>query len=456
VTWLTSYVDSLFAALPDGVAVLALIALAVILVSHAWAVALYVRGSAVLRQQRPPDQDYADRLLWVFLVPALDEEVTVADSVARLDTVRAARRLVVVIDDGSVDTTPEVLARLDVPDLVVVRRDPPAARQGKGAALNDAWRRLDDLIAASPYADTAREDVVVAIVDADGRLAPNAPAAVATHFADARVGGVQVAVRIYNRSRLLTWLQDVEFGVYGGLYQQGRSAWGTAGMGGNGQFNRLSALDSVAPTRAQECDGSQDGPWRDRLTEDQDLGLRLIAAGWEGREELRTHVDQQGLPGLRRLYRQRTRWAQGNLQCLDQVGVVRRASVSLAARLDLGYALVLPILQLVVGAATVAAVVCWVVLGVGFLPVGNPVALTAVLLLSFGGTGLGCVARARGRGLRAVLVGLLVAVPYSFYSWIIWPVLLRALVRIAVGSRGWAKTAREPLSVAGQPGHDPD
>lgn len=46
-------------------------------------------------------------------------------------------------------------------------------------------------------------------------------------------------------------------------------AWGTAGLGGNGQFNRLSALDEIA---------DHDGPWHDRLTEDQDLGLRLIAA----------------------------------------------------------------------------------------------------------------------------------------------------------------------------------
>ena len=48
-------------------------------------------------------------------------------------------------------------------------------------------------------------------------------------------------------------------------------------MGGNGQFNRLAALDDVADDAWS---------WRDRLTEDQDLGLRLIAAGWQGRQEL--------------------------------------------------------------------------------------------------------------------------------------------------------------------------
>ena len=71
----------------------------------------------------------------------------------------------------------------------------------------------------------------------------------------------------------------------------GAMARGTAGMGGNGRGDGLSALDAVADAG---------GPWRDRLTEDQDLGLRLIAAGWKGRarQELRAVVEQQGLPGL--------------------------------------------------------------------------------------------------------------------------------------------------------------
>ena len=39
-----------------------------------------------------------------------------------------------------------------------------------------------------------------------------------------------------------------------------------------------------------------DGPWRNRLTEDQDLGLRLLAAGWKSRQEMRAVVEQQGVP----------------------------------------------------------------------------------------------------------------------------------------------------------------
>jgi cellulose synthase/poly-beta-1,6-N-acetylglucosamine synthase-like glycosyltransferase len=430
--WFTDYVDSLRQALPDGVVALTLLALAIILVSHLWALVLFLAGS----RPRTATGSAAPDLVWVFLVPALDEEVTIADSVRRLVRVQAQRRLIVVIDDGSTDATPQILAGLDEPDLVVVRRDPPAARQGKGAALNDAWSRLGDLL-VERFPGVGRSEVVVAIVDADGRLDPAAPEWVGPDFADERVGGVQVNVRIYNRQRLLTWMQDVEFGVYGGLYQLGRSHWSTAGMGGNGQFNRLSALDAVADER---------GPWRDRLTEDQDLGLRLIRAGWVSRHEHRTFVEQQGLPGLRRLYRQRTRWAQGNLEALGLLGVVRTRGLRLGARLDLTYQLLLPILQLIVGVATVAAIACWLFLDVRFVPEDDAaLTLTIVFLLAFGGVALGCVARARGRGVGAVLTGLATTVPYAFYSWLIWPVMVRALLRLVRGATGWDKTAREPL-----------
>jgi 1,2-diacylglycerol 3-beta-glucosyltransferase len=165
-----------------------------------------------------------------------------------------------------------------------------------------------------------------------------------------------VRVRIYNRNRLLTWCQDVEFGIYGLLFQAGRTPWGTAGMGGNGQFNRLAALDGVANADAG-------GPWRDKLTEDQDLGLRLIAAGWRGVAEARATVDQQGLPGLRKLLRQRTRWAQGNLQAMSLIGTMARADLSVLVRADLVAYLLQPVMQAIVGVAFAVSIV-FAILGV--------------------------------------------------------------------------------------------
>ncbi|MBB2945619.1 cellulose synthase/poly-beta-1,6-N-acetylglucosamine synthase-like glycosyltransferase, partial [Actinoplanes lutulentus] len=83
---------------------------------------------------------------WV-IVPALNEEAVVAN------TVNAALRLrgpagtlarVLVVDDGSDDRTPEVLSAIDHPRLSVMRRELPNARQGKGEALNAAYRFISE------------------------------------------------------------------------------------------------------------------------------------------------------------------------------------------------------------------------------------------------------------------------------------------------------------------------
>ncbi|MGH2907380.1 MAG: glycosyltransferase family 2 protein, partial [Solirubrobacterales bacterium] len=379
-----------------------------------------------------PDQRFADELTWVFLVPALNEEVTIADSVERLTQIRVAKRHIVVIDDGSNDRTPEVLASLDHLDLTVLRREPPHAREGKATALNWAWQQLEGLL---PGID--RESAMVVIVDADGRLHRDAPAYAAAHFRDPQVGGVQALVRIYNRRRLLTWFQDVEFGVYANLFQAGRNGWGTAGMGGNGQFNRLAALDSVA---------DHEGPWRETLTEDQDLGLRLICAGWLGRQDLRATVDQQGLPGLRKLLRQRTRWSQGNLQAIGLLGEVGGAPRPLIARIEARAYLLMPFWQSIIG---IAMLVSLYLLISGTAPIWNGDTLATLAffyVLGFGGTVMGCVAARAAQGPLGILRGILIGQVYAFYSWIIWPVLTRSVFRQLTDRRTWAKTEREALA----------
>ncbi len=112
------------------------------------------------------------------------------------------------------------------------------------------------MLASELGSDVDRSRVIVVIVDADGRLGPGGPALRRRRTSPIRVvGGVQSLVRIYNRQRFLTWMQDVEFSVYGFLFQAGRNGWGTAGMGGNGQFNRLSALDAIADEAAPGATG---------------------------------------------------------------------------------------------------------------------------------------------------------------------------------------------------------
>jgi 1,2-diacylglycerol 3-beta-glucosyltransferase len=426
-----------FEGLPTWAQTLFVVVFVIIIVVWVWTLALFVASRRALRKA-PPAEGSADELLWVFLVPALNEEVTIADSVDRLLGVEAKNRAILVIDDGSTDGTGEVLRGIEHPDLQVLTRTPPEAKKGKAAALNAAWRSLDTLLASGRWAEWSRDQVVVVVVDADGRLDPGTPAFVAGRFANRRLGGVQVLVRIYNRSSLLTWFQDVEFSVYGFLYQLGRSPAGIAGMGGNGQCNRLAALDSIA-------DPDTGGPWRDRLTEDQDLGLRLIEAGWLCEQEPRASVNQQGLPGLRKLFRQRTRWAQGNLQAMGHLGQVWRLERPWYVRFDLVAYLLLPAIHAVVGVAFVASIVLAVTGVANFWGDQDWWVLIFFFLLGYGGVTMGCIARGARYGPLGIVRGILLAPIYAAYTWLLWPVLARAAARQFTHRSDWAKTAREPL-----------
>src|SRR5690349_5722735 len=240
---------------------------------------------------------------WI-IVPALNEEVVVGN------TVKAALTLggpggtlarVLVVDDGSDDRTPEVLAAIDHPRLHVLRRELPEARQGKGEALNAAYRYIaehTERVGVSPH------KVVLGIIDGDGQGSGNILLEVSRMLRDTNIGAVQVQVRIRNRNKLLGAVQDLEFGAIVNACQSLRDSLDTVGLGGNGQFTRLSALLALG-----------DAPWSACLVEDLELGLRMHLDGVGIRYTPRTSVTQQAVVDVRRLTRQRTRWAQGNLQC---------------------------------------------------------------------------------------------------------------------------------------------
>ena len=417
-----------------------------------WTAVLFVSGMRADR--RPAEEGGEGNFDWIFLVPALNEEVTIRDSVERLEEIPLERKRIVVINDGSDDGTAEVLASMSNANLHVIERRPPNAKQGKAAALNFAFAEVNRW-----WPDLDPDRTIICVVDADGRIGPQSPRFIAGHFADELVGGVQSLVRIYNRHRLLTWFQDIEFSIYGRLFQSGRNGWGTPGMGGNGQYNRMSALASIDTTLdfeiAQERKGSAPdsndgrppslGPWRDRLTEDQDLGLRLILAGWDMRHENRASVDQQGLSKMRPLVRQRTRWSQGNLQAMGLIPSILRSRVPLVPRSELVLYLLIPFLQGIVGVSLIAAIYL-AFTGVRLYD-DRWWMLLFVYLLGFGGTMLGCIAaKLEGRfSVMGFVKGLLTAQIYAFYSWVLWPVLLRSAFRQLSHRDSWAKTAREKI-----------
>ena len=160
-------------------------------------------------------------------------------------------------------------------------------------------------------------------------------------------------------------------------------------------------------------------------------------------------VEQQGLPGSA-LVSQPTRWSQGNLKamCAEWHGVACAGWPSWPARVA-----GLPadaLWQGVVGVTLVAALALAVSGQFPFWGNGPWWQLLFFYLLGFGGTVLGCVAARSGRGPRGWLAGIAIGQVYAFYSWLLWPALIRSAMRQLVRRQNWTKTEREPLAEAPQ------
>ncbi len=290
----------------------------------------------------------------VILIPCLNEAEVIVASVKALLASPAPDVHILVIDDGSEDGTADLVEGIGDPRVSVMRRVLPNARLGKGEALNAAL----DLV-RQRYVTGSANDVVVGVVDADGRLDPHAITEARISFADPEVGAVQMGVRINNRRRsLLARMQDMEFVIFIEVFQRGRRHLGSVGMGGNGQFVRLSALDALGPN-----------PWSESLTEDFDLGIRLNASGWVNEFCREAAVHQQGVTHLGRLMRQRTRWFQGNLQAMSLYKSVVRGHRG-RARTDTLFQILTPYLVLTASLLTVSFIIAlgmsiyWAIQGV--------------------------------------------------------------------------------------------
>ncbi|TJZ58925.1 glycosyltransferase [Streptomyces piniterrae] len=410
---------------------------------------LYALGMfAFGRGQAGPEPDEhtatdTDRLLFVFVLPCLDEELVIGASLERLLALPDRNWVALVVDDGSDDATADIVERYTDPRIRLLRRVPPLARQGKGEALNAAYRHIRTVLARTPaFSGYGADDIVLVVVDADGRVRSDALSVVAPMFRPPDVGAVQIAVRIHNAgSGLLARLQDIEFVTYTEIFQRARSRIGSAGLGGNGQFTRLSALETLG-----------DSPWNRCLTEDLDLAVRLVSQGWRTRFTPRTHVSQQGLTRLRPFLRQRTRWFQGHLQCAAGIPRILRAQLAVPIATDLLITLTLPLLVLLTTLSVVAFYVGGIALVTGdgastalqALTANHGLALIIWCLVSFGVAPVCAYVYARADERTGFLRSVAYAFLFIFYCYHWLPVGWLAVGRQLLRRSAWTKTRRLP------------
>ncbi|MBD0709730.1 MULTISPECIES: glycosyltransferase family 2 protein [unclassified Streptomyces] len=402
------------------------------------------------RPSEPGDPAVFD---WHFLVPCRDEEAVIATTVTRLRG-GFPEGHVWVIDDASDDLTAPIVRALAERDPLVhlVSRRRPDARIGKGAALNAAYAALNGHL--DPAADRSR--VIVCVVDADGQLSPGALARVSgpEAFGDPETGGVQIGVRMRNvederpldhggrianaYARLLIRMQDAEFAVSNTGMQLLRRRTGSVGLGGNGQFTRLTALDRIAAAERR--------PWQqDALLEDYELGLHMRLAGYRLTHVADTWVTQEALPYTRRFLTQRTRWAQGNIQCVRYAGrIVGSRHYRAGGVLESLYTFFQPIAHLATLLLTLFMLLA-LVLGGGAAEVllsAWPLALALGLASVVPFLLWGPVYRREFAPDRSRVKGLLWGFALWLYAYHLFIVSARGFVRLVRGRTGWAKTRR--------------
>ncbi|WP_321421411.1 response regulator [uncultured Methanobacterium sp.] len=233
------------------------------------------------------------------LIPAHNEEFTIercVRSLGELDYYKDGKRNyeIIVINDGSTDQTGPVLSTLkkEFDFLRIVTRKAPRAGKGKGYVLNDGVRIC--------------QGEVIAVFDADARLKPDFLNKIVPYLDDEDVAGVQARVRMYNADRnLLTKMQEVEFSIFGNVILRARDVMDKSGfLGGNGQLTRKKFVEDI-----EGWDGFA-------VTEDLNMSIKLILDGHKIRYCSEAVVWQEAVPQWKPFFRQRVRWATGNLETL--------------------------------------------------------------------------------------------------------------------------------------------
>jgi cellulose synthase/poly-beta-1,6-N-acetylglucosamine synthase-like glycosyltransferase len=224
----------------------------------------------------------------VVAIPAFNEEAVIERSVRAALASDWPDLRVIVVDDGSTDTTAQVVQdRFGADPRVTLIRQPNG---GKWSAMNAA------------HAAATGADVVVGL-DADAVLLPDALRLLVAHFADPAVGAVAGNVLVGNRINLLTRLQSLEYITAQQIDRRAAELLGAMLVvpGAVGAWRRA-AVAQVG------------GYSPDTLTEDADLTVAIQRAGWRVVHEPRARSLIEAPQRARPLLRQRLRWTFGMMQ----------------------------------------------------------------------------------------------------------------------------------------------
>ncbi|HEX6683349.1 MAG TPA: bifunctional polysaccharide deacetylase/glycosyltransferase family 2 protein [Candidatus Limnocylindrales bacterium] len=221
------------------------------------------------------------------IVPAFNERANIAATVRSLVDSDYPQLEVIVVDDGSTDGTAEIVERLRLPGVHVIRQE----NAGKPAALNHGI-------------SYARGDLLV-LVDGDTVFEPGALGALVQPFQDPSVGAVSGNTKVANRRGLLGRWQHLEYVIGFNLDRRMYDVLQCMPTvpGAIGAFRREAVIDV----------GGVPG---ETLAEDTDFTMAIARAGWRIAYAPDAVAWTEAPATLRQLWRQRYRWCYGTMQSM--------------------------------------------------------------------------------------------------------------------------------------------
>ena len=254
------------------------------------------------------------------VVPAYNEAAGIEAAVRSLAGSDYPEFEVIVVDDGSSDGTGEIVERLGLADVKVIRE----ANRGKAEALNLGLA-------------CARHEIIVA-VDADTVFEPGTVRRLVRPLAEPDVGAVAGNAKVGNRRGMLGRWQHIDyvtgFNLDRRLYDVLQCMPTVPGAIGAFRRAALEAVGGFSP---------------DTLAEDTDLTIALGRSGWKVAyvEEARGFTETPAT--LAALWRQRYRWSFGTMQSVwKHRAAILRPSGGSIGRVGLPYLIafqiVLPLL----------------------------------------------------------------------------------------------------------------
>lgn len=241
-------------------------------------------------KKNPPAPNSSYKPFISIMIPCHNEHEVISETVKNVLNVDYQNYEIIVIDDRSDDSTPEIIKQLEAQyDKVRALIRDKDAYPGKSAVLNDAFK-------------IAKGEAIL-VFDADARIEPDFINILLPKLEPKGVGAVQARKNIINaKQNFLTACQYNEY-VFDSYLQIGRDAVkGAVELRGNGEMIKREALVDI-------------GGWNNEtITDDLDMSTRLHIKGWDIRFCPDAIVNEEGVICFSALIRQRRRWVEGSIR----------------------------------------------------------------------------------------------------------------------------------------------